>query len=98
MIRRNQVVVMFAFLLSTVVAGTIMAASNLPMPPIPETLAVFIAKIVTIILPRNVHGQEEFYEFVIFWIIALIGLAILCILAKTLMKLTYKRKLAKTLS
>jgi hypothetical protein len=98
MIRRKQVIVMFSLLLSTVVAGTILNASNLPMPPIPKTLAVGIAKIVIIILPRNVHGQEVFYEFVIFWLITLIGFAILYILAKTFIRFLNKRNLSKKLS
>ncbi len=75
------------FLVSTFVATAMMIASELPMPPIPNFLEKCIARVITIILPGNVHGQEEMYEFSAFWLTSLIVLLTLYIIGIILIKL-----------
>jgi hypothetical protein len=63
-----------------IVLAVIMDSTTMPLPPIPSFLFLTLARIIMFFVPGNAHGQEELFEFALFWLLAMVATGILFVL------------------
>ena len=76
MIIRKYLILLLILLILPIFLAVFATNLPLPFPPVPKILELFLIKIVMFILPGNAHGGEEAFDFLVYWLLSFIIVAI----------------------